>query len=123
MKAPRLAFQQPLSKYGPQNLADTTSAKAVDDDDNNDIDLFEPVSFCTSLIIIGNKEERLAQYETKKSKKPALIAKLSILLDVKPWDGETDMVKLEECVRSVTMDGLLWGASKLVPVGYSIKKL
>ncbi|XP_048477365.1 elongation factor 1-beta, partial [Rhincodon typus] len=69
------------------------------------------------------KEERLAQYEAKKSKKPALIAKSSILLDVKPWDDETDMVKMEECVRSVTMDGLLWGASKLVPVGYGIKKL
>ncbi|XP_028986631.1 elongation factor 1-delta-like isoform X1 [Betta splendens] len=47
----------------------------------------------------------------------------SILLDVKPWDDETDMAKLEECVRSVQMDGLLWGASKLVPVGYGIKKL
>lgn len=33
------------------------------------------------------------------------------------------MAKLEECVRSVQLDGLLWGASKLVPVGYGIKKL
>lgn len=33
------------------------------------------------------------------------------------------MAKLEECVRSVQVDGLLWGASKLVPVGYGIKKL
>lgn len=33
------------------------------------------------------------------------------------------MSKLEECVRSVQLDGLLWGASKLVPVGYGIKKL
>lgn len=33
------------------------------------------------------------------------------------------MSKLEECVRSVQMDGLLWGASKLMPVGYGIKKL
>lgn len=39
------------------------------------------------------------------------------------WDDETDMAKLEECVRSVQADGLLWGASKLVPVGYGIKKL
>lgn len=39
------------------------------------------------------------------------------------WDDETDMGKLEEHVRSVQMDGLLWGASKLVPVGYGIKKL
>lgn len=33
------------------------------------------------------------------------------------------MAKMEECVRSVQMDGLVWGASKLVPVGYGIKKL
>ncbi len=33
------------------------------------------------------------------------------------------MSKLEECVRSVQADGLLWGTSKLVPVGYGIKKL
>lgn len=39
------------------------------------------------------------------------------------WDDETDMAKMEECVRSIHMDGLVWGASKLVPVGYGIKKL
>lgn len=44
-------------------------------------------------------------------------------LSLSQWDDETDMAKLEECVRSVQMDGLLWGASKLVPVGYGIKKL
>jgi translation elongation factor EF-1beta len=32
------------------------------------------------------------------------------LLDVKPWDDETDMAKLEAAVRNVKMDGLLWGA-------------
>lgn len=69
------------------------------------------------------KEERLKEYAERKAKKPALIAKSSILLDVKPWDDETDMAKLEECVRSVQADGLLWGQSKLVPVGYGIKKL
>ncbi|XP_008276430.1 elongation factor 1-delta-like isoform X2 [Stegastes partitus] len=69
------------------------------------------------------KEQRLKEYAEKKAKKPALIAKSSILLDVKPWDDETDMAKLEECVRSVQADGLLWGTSKLVPVGYGIKKL
>ncbi|KAF3848113.1 hypothetical protein F7725_021141 [Dissostichus mawsoni] len=69
------------------------------------------------------KEQRLAEYAAKKSKKPALIAKSSILLDVKPWDDETDMAKMEECVRSVKMEGLLWGQSKMVPVGYGIKKL
>jgi elongation factor 1-beta len=33
------------------------------------------------------------------------------------------MEEMEKNVRTITMDGLLWGASKLVPVGYGIKKL
>ena len=41
---------------------------------------------------------------------PALVAKSSIVLDVKPWDDETDMAQIEECVRSIQADGLLWGA-------------
>uniref|UniRef100_A0A667YMY6 Eukaryotic translation elongation factor 1 delta a (guanine nucleotide exchange protein) n=2 Tax=Myripristis murdjan TaxID=586833 RepID=A0A667YMY6_9TELE len=91
-------------------------------DDDDDLDLFgsdEEEDAEAARI----RQERLDAYAAKKAKKPALIAKSSILLDVKPWDDETDMAKLEECVRSVQADGLLWGASKLVPVGYGIKKL
>ncbi|RNA33508.1 elongation factor 1-delta isoform X4 [Brachionus plicatilis] len=68
-------------------------------------------------------EERLKAYNEKKSKKPALVAKSSILLDVKVWDDTTDMVALEKAVRSVEMDGLVWGTSKLVPVAFGVKKL
>lgn len=68
-------------------------------------------------------EERVKAYAAKKSTKPALIAKSSVLLDVKVWDDETDMKALEESVRSISIDGLLWGTSKLVPVAYNIKKL
>merc|ERR1712002_256323 len=92
-----------------------------DDEDDDDIDLFGSDEEDEEAARI--KQERLDAYAAKKAKKPSLIAKSSILLDVKPWDDETDMAKLEECVRSVEMDGLLWGASKLVPVGYGIKKL
>ena len=69
------------------------------------------------------KEELLAKYNAKKAKKPALIAKSSILIDVKPWDDETDMALMEQKVRSIEMDGLLWGASKFIPLAYGIKKL
>ncbi|XP_078114498.1 elongation factor 1-delta-like isoform X2 [Sander vitreus] len=99
-----------------------TSAPVKDDEeeDDDDIDLFgsDDDEEADKL-----KEQRLKEYAEKKAKKPGIIAKSSILLDVKPWDDETDMVKLEECVRSVQADGLLWGTSKLVPVGYGIKKL
>jgi elongation factor 1-beta len=33
------------------------------------------------------------------------------------------MKALEESVRSVEMEGLVWGASKLVAIGYGIRKL
>lgn len=46
-----------------------------------------------------------------------------VTLDVKPWDDETNMEELEKAVRAVEQPGLLWGASKLVPIGYGIKKL
>ncbi|XP_035250561.1 elongation factor 1-beta isoform X1 [Anguilla anguilla] len=110
-----------LVQYGPAGMEDATEYK--DDDDDDDIDLFGSDDEEESAEAKRLKDERLAAYNEKKSKKPALIAKSSILLDVKPWDDETDMAKLEECVRSVHMDGLLWGSSKLVPVGYGIKKL
>ena len=40
-----------------------------------------------------------------------------------PWDDETDHAAMLVAVKSIEMDGLLWGASKLVPIGYGIKKL
>ena len=43
---------------------------------------------------------------------PVLIAKSSVLLDVKPWDDETDMKAMEDSCRTIVMDGLVWGACK-----------
>ena len=41
-----------------------------------------------------------------------VIAKSTIILDVKPWDDETDMAEVEKLVRGITMDGLRWNACK-----------
>jgi elongation factor 1-delta len=90
------------------------------DDDDDDIDLFGSDE---DEEADAAREERLKAYAEKKAKKPGPIAKSSILLDVKPWDDETDMKKLEAAVRAIEMDGLMWGASKLMPVAYNVKKL
>ncbi|NXX15050.1 EF1D factor, partial [Podargus strigoides] len=103
--------------------AKKAESAAAEEDDDDDIDLFGSDDEEEDQEAAKVREERLRQYAEKKAKKPGLIAKSSILLDVKPWDDETDMAKMEECVRSIHMDGLVWGASKLVPVGYGIKKL
>lgn len=98
--------------------ATPTASKPAPDDD---VDLFGSDDDDEEAEKI--KEERVKAYAEKKSKKPALIAKSSILLDVKPWDDETDMKEMEKAVRSIKMDGLLWGVSKLIPLAYGIKKL
>uniref|UniRef100_A0A2K6C432 Translation elongation factor EF1B beta/delta subunit guanine nucleotide exchange domain-containing protein n=1 Tax=Macaca nemestrina TaxID=9545 RepID=A0A2K6C432_MACNE len=93
-------------------------ATAAEDDEDDDTDLLGSDSEAAQL-----REERLQQYAEKKVKKPALVARSSILLDIKPWDGETAMAHLEACVRFIQLDGLVWEASQLVPVGYGIWKL
>uniref|UniRef100_A0A6M2DTF3 Putative elongation factor 1 beta/delta chain n=1 Tax=Xenopsylla cheopis TaxID=163159 RepID=A0A6M2DTF3_XENCH len=98
-----------------------TPVKVEDDDD--DVDLFGSDSEEESDALTKLKEERLAAYNAKKSKKPVLIAKSNIILDVKPWDDETDMKEMEKYVREISTDGLLWGAAKLVPLAYGIHKL
>ncbi|GMT31597.1 hypothetical protein PFISCL1PPCAC_22894 [Pristionchus fissidentatus] len=67
--------------------------------------------------------QRLKEYQEKKAKKAGPIAKSSVILDVKPWDDETNMDELEANVRSIEMDGLLWGGGKRLPIGYGIHKL
>jgi len=69
------------------------------------------------------KEERLAAYAAKKAKKPGVIAKSSVILDIKPWDDETDLDEVEKLVKSIEMEGLVWGAAKKLPLGYGIHKL
>merc|ERR1712080_791351 len=64
-----------------------------------------------------------AKAPQKKAGKAKPAAKSIVTLEVKPWDDETDMKALEESVRSIEEDGLVWGASKLVAVGFGIKKL
>lgn len=96
---------------------DVANAKASAADDDDDVDLFGEETEEEKAAA----EARAAAVKASSKKKES--GKSSVLLDVKPWDDETDMAKLEAAVRNVKMDGLLWGASKLAPVGYGIKKL
>jgi len=93
------------------------------DDDEDEVDLFGSDDEEDDEEKKRITEERLKAYHEKKSKKPKVIAKTSVLFDVKPWDDETDMEAMKEAVKTVEMDGLVWGATKLVPVGYGINKL
>merc|ERR1712189_159011 len=84
------------------------AAPAAGGDDDDDVDLFGSDDEEEDEEKKRITEERLKAYAEKKSKKPALIAKTSVLFDVKPWDDETDMDKMLESCKTIEMDGLLW---------------
>merc|ERR1739845_212045 len=107
----------------PTAKAPAKPAPAPAEEEDDDVDLFGSSDEEESEEKKRITEERLKAYHEKKSKKPTVIAKTSVLLDVKPWDDETDMDQMLASVKSIEQDGLLWGASKLIPVGYGISKL
>merc|ERR1711976_322933 len=104
----RLEQLESQVKGGASAVAAPAPAAEEDDDD---VDLF------------GSDEDYDARKAAKEEKKGKVIAKSNIIFDVKPWDDETNMAELEANVRTIEMDGLLWGTGKLVPIGYGIKKL
>jgi hypothetical protein len=78
-------------------------------------------------------EERRKAHEAKKAASgKVVVAKSSVIFDVKPWDDQTgtfylftrllslscsllvslDLAKMEEAVRTIQMEGLHWGAGK-----------
>ncbi|KAI9828616.1 MAG: Translation elongation factor 1 beta [Phylliscum demangeonii] len=119
---------KPYTAYGPETselpVHSQKAPAAANKKEDDEVDLFasddeeeeDPEA-------VKVREQRLADYKKKKEGKTKPAAKSVVTLDVKPWDDETDMKDLEKQVRTIEMDGLVWGASKLVPVGFGIKKL
>ncbi|GAD96478.1 hypothetical protein MYCTH_2309018 [Paecilomyces variotii No. 5] len=108
------------TSYGPEDIINPATATGRADDDH-EIDLFGSDEEDPETARVY--EERLAAYKAKRADKPKPAAKSVVIMEVKPWDDETDMVALEAAVRSLEKDGLVWGASKLVPIGFGVNKL
>jgi len=124
LRALILTVQSSVGSGGDSKPAAAPAAAAkpaADDDDDDDFDMFGSDDDDEEAAAL--KEKRLKEYAEKKAKKPGPIAKSNVILDVKPWDDETDMAQVEKNVRTIEMEGLLWGTSTLVEVGYGIKKL
>lgn len=134
---------KPVTEYGPEASELTVNpAKApAADDDDDDVDLFGSDDEEEDAEAVRIREERLAEYNKKKAGKVKPAAKSIVTLDVKPWgkqkfwsckenhvlnnftDDETNIEEMAANVKAIEQDGLVWGASKFVPVGFGIKKL
>lgn len=112
---------KPYTAYGPETKELPTKEKPADDDDMED--LFGSDEEEEDPEVVKERERRLAEYKKKKEGKPQVVAKSLVTLEVKPWDDETNLEEMEKNVRAIEMDGLVWGASKLVPIGFGIRKL
>ncbi|KAG5493845.1 hypothetical protein JKF63_01677 [Porcisia hertigi] len=109
------AAEKAASKAAAAAAAAPAPAAAEDDD----IDLFGETT-----------EEEQAALEAKKAKdaekkkaKKEVIAKSSILFDIKSWDDTVDLEALAQKLHAIQRDGLIWGDYKLVPVAFGVKKL
>jgi len=109
--------------YGPEAVAVTVNPKDAPAAEEDDIDLFGSESEEEDPDVVAEREQRLADYKKKKEGKAKPAAKSIVTLDVKPWDDETDMAELKANVLAIEMDGLLWGQSQFIAVGFGIKKL
>ncbi|KAL1962699.1 hypothetical protein VTN77DRAFT_9243 [Rasamsonia byssochlamydoides] len=113
---------KPYTAYGPETTELPTGQKKPAEDDE-DLDLFGSDSEEEDPEVVKEREARLAEYKKKKEAKPKEAAKSLVTLEVKPWDDETNLEEMEANVRAIEKDGLVWGASKFVAVGFGIKKL
>ncbi|KAG8984749.1 Translation elongation factor 1 beta [Tulasnella sp. 427] len=102
--------------------ASAPAAAAAGAEEDDDIDLFGSDSE-EDAEAEAEKQRRLDEYNEKKKNKAKPAAKSVVTMEVKPWEAETDMAELEKTVRSIEMDGLVWGSSKLVAIGYGVRKL
>jgi len=114
----------PAAKVAAKAAAKPAAKKPAADDDD-EVDLFGEESAEEAAArekTMADKKASDAAAKDKK-KKEAPIAKSSILMDIKPFDDTTDLEALVGKIKAIEKDGLLWGAHKLVPVAYGVKKL
>lgn len=117
-------IHRPAASTGITTPAAAAVAVKGDDDDDDEVDLFGSDDEEADAEAERVKAQRVADYNKKRAEKEAVkgktIAKSIVTLCVKPWDDETDLDAMEKEVRALEQDGLVWGSSKKVPVGYGV---
>jgi len=121
--------KQPAAAAAPAAAAPAKEPEN-DDDESDDDDFFASSDSEDEEAAAANealKAKRVAEYNAKKAmkeeKKGKVIAKSSIVFDVKPWDDETDLDVLCAKIKQIEKPGLLWGGAQKKPLAYGIFKL
>ncbi|KAI9907095.1 hypothetical protein PsorP6_016335 [Peronosclerospora sorghi] len=83
-----------------------------DDDDEDD----------EAAKALAAKRAEAAKAAKKEKKKP--VERSQVVIEVKPWEAETNLEELATKIKATPIEGLTWGEGhKLVPIAFGIKKL
>ncbi|ETV76085.1 hypothetical protein H257_09629 [Aphanomyces astaci] len=104
--------------------ASTPKAKKPADDDDDDLfgDDDDDEEAEAAAKEAAKKRADAAKAGKKEKAKP--VERSQVVIEVKPWEAETDLLDLAAKIKALQINGLTWGEGhKLVPVAYGIKKL
>jgi glutathione S-transferase/translation elongation factor EF-1beta len=123
--------QKAMRAFNPNATPEELAADVADEPEDELDDLFgdDAVEEKPKELSAGQKKaaemkaKAKASAAKKKEKKP-VIAKSSVMFEVKPLDDTTNLDDLYAKIGTITMDGLVWGLDmKKVPVAFGIFKL
>ncbi|OWZ09732.1 hypothetical protein PHMEG_00017517 [Phytophthora megakarya] len=110
-------------KKAPAPKKAAPAPKKVEEDDDDD-DLFgdDDDEDDEAAKALAAKRAEAAKAAKKEKKKP--VERSQVVIEVKPWEAETDLEELAAKIKALPVEGLTWGEGhKLVPVAFGIKKL
>lgn len=100
------------------------AAPAPAEEDDDAADLFGDDDDDAAAAKIAAKAAAAKKTEEPKKEKKASVDKSSVVYEVKPLEAGQDMKDIENKIRSIEVDGLLWGQEfKVVDVAFGIQKL
>ena len=106
--------------FGDDDDEDNKKSDIYDDDDND----AETKARRARMEAARKEKEAADAKKPKKPKKEKEAERSLIVLDVKPWEADTNLEELWKKIIEYKKEGLTWGATfKLEPVAFGIKKL
>lgn len=137
--APAKAAAAPAAKAAPAPAAAKANTPAADDEVDfgfgDDEELNEEGETAAEAAATKARQARMQAALDLKNKKDAesgkakkekekVVEKSLVVLEVKPWEADTDLEAVWKMIIEYQQEGLQWGATfKLEPVAYGIKKL
>ncbi|KAI9905129.1 hypothetical protein PsorP6_014205 [Peronosclerospora sorghi] len=114
----KAAATAPASKKVPEK----EKAKEEDEDDDDDLFGDDDDEDDEAAKALAAKRAEAAKGAKKEKKKP--VERSQVVIEVKPWEAETNLEELAAKIKAIPIEGLTWGEGhKLVPVAFGIKKL